>query len=102
MGTGTGALTVSLCEQGATVTAVDVDQPSLEIAKVKCDAYGSHPRFTCQNAVDIQIQLEEKFDLIDFRACIEHMTYVELIASLRIAIDRMNARGSVAILGAPN
>lgn len=40
VGSGTGSFTVALAEQGALVTAVDVAEGSLEVARQRCAAYG--------------------------------------------------------------
>ena len=39
VGCGTGSSTIALAEQGAQVVAVDVDAPSTEVTRERCDVY---------------------------------------------------------------
>jgi 2-polyprenyl-3-methyl-5-hydroxy-6-metoxy-1,4-benzoquinol methylase len=98
IGCGTGASTVALAEQGAQVTAVDLDGSALEVARVRCDAYGVRATFIEANAVDAI----QPADMIVFFACLEHMTYEERIESLRKAWEVLPPHGILAVVDTPN
>ena len=103
IGCGTGASTVALAEQGARVTAVDLDAGSLEVARRRCDVYRVSADFRLANAVQV---LEKaavgSYQLIIFFACLEHMTHLERIACLRSAWEILPRNGTMAIVETPN
>lgn len=66
IGCGTGSSTVALAEQGATVTAIDIDEGALQVAIDRCKTYGIDAEFR-----------NNSFDFIIFFACLEHMTVTE-------------------------
>jgi 2-polyprenyl-3-methyl-5-hydroxy-6-metoxy-1,4-benzoquinol methylase len=45
IGCGTGSSTVALAEQGADITAVDIDKSSLTVARERCEIYGLDAHF---------------------------------------------------------
>jgi S-adenosylmethionine-dependent methyltransferase len=84
IGCGTGCSTVALAEQGAMVVAVDLDGPSVEVAKLRCAVYGLNVAFSLANAVEVgELFHADKFDLIIFYASLEHMSYDERISAIR-------------------
>jgi 2-polyprenyl-3-methyl-5-hydroxy-6-metoxy-1,4-benzoquinol methylase len=63
IGCGTGTSTVALAEQGARVTAVEVDARSLRVAKERCHLYGLETvTFHDMNAQDVGRQPLDNFD----------------------------------------
>ena len=53
IGSGTGASTVALGEQGALITGVDVDAVALKVARARCQAYNIKVDFHCINGAEI-------------------------------------------------
>jgi 2-polyprenyl-3-methyl-5-hydroxy-6-metoxy-1,4-benzoquinol methylase len=103
IGCGTGASTVALAEQGARVTAVDLDPGSLEVARRRCDVYGVSIDFRLANAVDMLERTEVgSYQLIIFFACLEHMSHSERIACLRLAWQILPPNGTMAVVETPN
>src|SRR5688572_27832594 len=80
IGCGTGASTVALAEQGALVTAVDIDTESLLVATERCRVYGVDAIFVQAegSVLDRHLNLAD-FDFVIFFACLEHMTHAERI-----------------------
>jgi ubiquinone/menaquinone biosynthesis C-methylase UbiE len=84
IGCGTGASTVALAEQGATVTALDIDAASLRVARDRCLAYNVRCELVQANgAAAEQLLKREPYDFVIFFACLEHMTHSERIQSMR-------------------
>jgi ubiquinone/menaquinone biosynthesis C-methylase UbiE len=103
IGCGTGSSTVALAEQGAKVTAVDLDAGSLEVARRRCDVYRVRVDFRLANAVEVLEKAEVgSYPVIIFFACLEHMTHLERIACLRMAWEILPRNGTMAIVETPN
>ncbi|NCD34233.1 MAG: class I SAM-dependent methyltransferase [Spartobacteria bacterium] len=103
IGCGTGASTVALAEQGATVCGCDLDKGALEVAGVRCEVYHVDACLDYLNAVDIKTHYHDRvFDVIIFYACLEHMTVPERLQSLRIAWDMLNRGGLLCVVETPN
>lgn len=103
IGCGTGASTVTLCEQKAQVTAIDVDDRALELANIRLRAYGLTAEIKHMNATDILKEFSCKyFDFIIFYASLEHMTFEERIQSLRAAFQMLKPGGNVIFVEIPN
>ncbi len=103
IGCGTGASTVALAEQGAKVTAIDVDAPSLEVARTRCAAYGVEAEFLEQNAVDALSALDgHSFDFIIFFAVLEHMTLAERLSALSASWRLLGEGALLSVIEAPN
>jgi 2-polyprenyl-3-methyl-5-hydroxy-6-metoxy-1,4-benzoquinol methylase len=103
IGCGTGSFTVALAEQGANVTAVDLDEGSLEVARRRCELYRVSVDFRLANAINILEKCEVgRYQLIIFLGCLEHMTHLERIACLRLAWRRLPRNGTMAIVETPN
>jgi 2-polyprenyl-3-methyl-5-hydroxy-6-metoxy-1,4-benzoquinol methylase len=84
IGCGTGASTVALAEQGASVTALDIDEESLVVARDRCRLHGVDAEFVRANGAAIeQLPALGQFDFVIFFACLEHMTYAERLSSMR-------------------
>jgi S-adenosylmethionine-dependent methyltransferase len=83
IGCGTGASTVALAEQGATVTAIDIDEPSLRVARDRCSAHHVQCEIVQANGAAAREFLErERYDFVIFFACLEHMTHAERMQSM--------------------
>jgi 2-polyprenyl-3-methyl-5-hydroxy-6-metoxy-1,4-benzoquinol methylase len=84
IGCGTGASTVALAEQGASVTAIDIDEESLIVARDRCRLHGVEAEFLRLNgAATEQLPALGQFDFVIFFACLEHMTYAERLDAMR-------------------
>jgi len=103
IGCGTGASTVTLCEQKAEVTAIDVDESAIEAANIRMDAYNLKADIRCLNAVDMLDAFCGKcFDFVIFYASLEHMTFDERINALRAAFEMLKPGGNVVLVEIPN
>ena len=103
IGCGTGSSVVALAEQGARVTAIDVDESALSVAKDRCKIYGLKVDLQLLNAVDLSNTFPDaNFDLVTFSACLEHMTIDERLASLKNAWKILRTGGFLVVIGTPN
>jgi len=103
IGCGTGSSTVALAEQGANVTAVDIEEEALAVARERCKIYNLQVNFIHGNASEISdVVKDQKFDLVIFFACMEHMTYQERILCLKQFYDLLPAGGFLSIVDTPN
>jgi S-adenosylmethionine-dependent methyltransferase len=103
IGCGTGCSSVALAEQGALVTAVDVDAGSIDLARARCELHGLDVEFVVANASEVAAKLgDEHFDQVIFAASLEHMTHRERLDAMSDAW-RMLAPGSLwCITDTPN
>jgi len=103
IGCGTGSSTVALAEQGAKVTAVDVDADSLEVARDRCRVYGLNVNFLQANATEVyQLLKGQHFDFIIFFACLEHMTNDERLIALKDTWDMLGRGDLLCVIETPN
>lgn len=103
IGCGTGSSTLALAEQGAMVTAIDVDEDSLLVAKDRSKAYGVKADFIILNANEISKSFNsDSFDIIIFFACLEHMTIEERLTSLKDSWEMLLKDGLLIIAETPN
>jgi len=103
IGCGNGSSTIAFAEQGAIVTAIDVDENLLSDAKIRCQIYGLDVRFYIMNATDISLFFaNEDFDLVIFMASLEHMTLDERLQSLKESYKLVAKNGLWCIAGTPN
>jgi len=103
IGCGTGSSTVALAEQGAKVTAVDVDADSLQVAQDRCKVYGLDVKFLQTNATEAhQLLKGQHFDFIIFFACLEHMTNDERLIGLKNTWDMLKTGGLLCVVETPN
>ncbi len=103
IGCGTGSSTVALAEQGARVTAIDVDEGALRVAETRAASYGVKAEFLRLDATEIAGPFRgSRFDLIVYFACLEHMTIPERLASLADAWEMLPGGGLLAIVETPN
>ena len=103
IGCGTGCSTVALAEQGAKVIGIDLDEPSLEVARKRCEVYGLDVTFRLANALDVgELYGDLRFDLIIFYASLEHMTHHERISAIRTTWDMLPPGGLLSVVDTPN
>ena len=103
VGCGTGSSTVAFAEQGARVTAVDIDEGSISVAKKRIQLYGLDATFVLGNGEEIdRLFAGKRFDFIIFSATLEHMKYSERINALRAAKALMVPGDFLAVVETPN
>jgi S-adenosylmethionine-dependent methyltransferase len=103
IGCGTGCSTVALAEQGAKVTAIDVDEGALAVASERCRAYDLDVSFVHANATEVKRQFSGRhFDVIIFYAALEHMTMDERISAMKDTWQMLSAGGLWSVIETPN
>jgi 2-polyprenyl-3-methyl-5-hydroxy-6-metoxy-1,4-benzoquinol methylase len=103
IGCGTGCSTVALAEQGAKVTAVDVDAKSLVVANDRCRAYGLDAGYFHANATEVdELFSGQHFDFIIFYASLEHMTIKERLIAMKKSWDMLSAGDLWCVIETPN
>ena len=103
IGCGTGSSTVALAEQGAKVTAVDIDEGSLEVAGERCRAYGLDVSFARANATEVnELFAGRHFDFIIFYAALEHMTIAERMSAMRATWKMLSTGDLWCVIETPN
>lgn len=103
IGCGTGSSTIAFAEQGANVTGVDIDEGALKVARDRCEIYNVKATIISGNASEAYNELRsQKFDLIIFFACMEHMVYMERIDCLRKYYDLLANGAYLSIVETPN
>lgn len=103
IGCGTGSSTVALAEQGAKVVAVDIDAPSLQVARDRMNLYGLEAEFAIANATEVhQLFSDRKFDFIIFFACLEHLTNEERLISMQATWNMLSEGDLWCVIETPN
>jgi len=103
IGCGTGSSSVAIAEQGATVTGTDIDEGAIAVAEARAVAYGVDVSYQKRNAQEITRSFDvNRFDIIMFFACLEHMTISERLISLRDAWAMLPVGGLLIIVETPN
>jgi len=103
IGCGTGSSTVSLAEQGARVTAIDILEKSLTVAKERCRIYGLDVEFHQANAIEAQkMFMDRHFDFIIFYASLEHMTLDERLHSMHSTWEMLSPGDLWCVIESPN
>lgn len=103
IGCGTGCSTVALAEQGAEVTAVDVNASSLVVASERCRAYGLDVSFAHANATQVhKVFAGRHFDFIIFYAALEHMTMEERMSAMSATWQMLSVGGFWSVIETPN
>jgi len=102
IGSGTGASSVALCEQGAHLTSLDIDEASHQVAATRLGVYGQSNTRVTLDASDINTLTDQQFDCIIFFACLEHMTIQERLTSLKKAWVLLNTGGYLVVVDTPN
>jgi S-adenosylmethionine-dependent methyltransferase len=103
IGCGTGSSTVALAEQGAKVTAIDVDEHSLMVASERCHAYGLDASFAHANATEASNLFSgSRFNYIIFYASLEHMTIEERMSAMRATWGMLSDGDLWCVIETPN
>lgn len=103
IGCGTGSSTISLAEQGANVTAIDIVEKSLAVAKERCRIYGLDVEFHQTNATEVDnIFKNRHFNFIIFYASLEHMTLNERLSAMRSTWEMLLPGDLWCVIEAPN
>lgn len=103
IGCGTGTSTVALAEQGAQVTAFDVDELSLECAQIRLSSYNLNADLVRGNASDLwNILSGSDYDAIICVALLEHMTLEERLSFLKQAWNFIRPGALLVIDDTPN
>ncbi len=103
IGSGEGASTVALAEQGANVVGLDVDEDEVATARLRCQAHKVDADFEVGNAVNLKSSAEaHKADWIIMWAVLEHMTDEERLASIAAAWDALPENGLLSVVETPN
>ena len=97
IGCGTGSSTVAFVEQKAVVTAYDLDEKSVTVARDRLAAHNLHADVRLQST-----QPEGTFDIILMYAVLEHMTLEERLAAIREAWGKLAKGGFLVIVETPN
>jgi S-adenosylmethionine-dependent methyltransferase len=103
IGCGTGASTVALAEQGASVTAIDIDEESLRVARTRCEAHNVRCELQQANGADAAgILQQDKFDFVIFFACLEHMTHPERMQAMQDTWNAIQPGALWCVIETPN
>jgi 2-polyprenyl-3-methyl-5-hydroxy-6-metoxy-1,4-benzoquinol methylase len=103
IGCGTGSSTVALAEGGADVTAIDVDEAPVAVARERCRLYGTTATFVIANAAQLPEGLRgQQFRHIIFYASLEHMTLAERLAAMKATWDMLPNGGVWSMIETPN
>ena len=103
IGCGTGESTVTLAEQGAKVTGIDVDPDALAVGRERVKRYGLDAEFILANATEAAASLAgQQFDIVIFFASLEHMTLDERFAAMAGTWSLLRPGGIWLVIEAPN
>lgn len=102
IGCGTGSSTVAMAEQGARVTALDIDEGALRVAAERCRLYGLEADFARRSADSIGELGAGAYDLVIFSASLEHMTSAERLAALQGAWRILSPGALLSVWDTPN
>jgi len=103
IGCGTGSSSIALAEQGANVTAIDVESEHIKVAQTRAGIYDLNINFKSANATEIEdLFPTTNFDYIIFFATLEHMTNDERIEALMSAWKMLRKDAFLCILETPN
>ena len=103
IGAGTGESTLALAEQGAKVTALDVDEHALTVGSERCRLYDLEAEFIVGNAANVETLLPGRtFDIVIFFASLEHMTLEERLTAISTTWNMLRPGGLWCVIEAPN
>ena len=103
IGCGTGCSTVALAEQGARVTAIDINESSLAVARERCALHGLEAEFQRANAEALQTTFgARRFDAVVLVAVLEHMTLLERLSAMNGAWELLRPGGLWVCSETPN
>ena len=103
IGSGRGASTVALAEQGAVVTGIDINEHHIEYARLKLEAFQVEASLRVGNADRLQDFFPAaSVDWVIFWATLEHMTHDERQAALSQAWTSLRPGGLLTTIETPN
>lgn len=103
IGCGTGSSTVAIAEQGADVTAIDVDALGIDVARLRCSIECVKVALVEANAESYLRSAESAcVDAVVFYASLEHMTIEERLLSLADAWRAIRPGGLLWVVETPN
>jgi 2-polyprenyl-3-methyl-5-hydroxy-6-metoxy-1,4-benzoquinol methylase len=103
IGCGTGSSTIALAEQGATVTAIDILETSLSVARERCQVYGLRTDLSNMNATEVhKVFFGHHFDFIIFFAALEHMTHDERMIAMNHTWNMLSKGDLWCVIETPN
>lgn len=103
IGCGTGSSTVALAEQGARVIGIDIMPDRVEIAGLRCAAYGVDAELHLANVVDMPAEIASReVDLVVFFAALEHMTLDERLQAMTETWERIGPGQCWCVADTPN
>jgi len=101
IGSGTGSSSITFAEQGAIVTGIDVEDVSLEVARIRAELLNLDIIYSKLSSTEIK-NLKEQYDIVIYYASLEHMTVEERIESLRQSWNVLKSNGHLVVIEAPN
>ena len=101
VGSGTGSSSITMAEQGAEVTGIDVDISSIQAARLRANLLDLKIEFLQFSGTEIN-KLNQRFDIVMYYATLEHMTVEERIESLQQAYSLLCEGGYLIVIEAPN
>ena len=103
IGCGTGSDLVALAEQGVILTAMDICEKSIEMARLRCQLYELPVTIHTANATEIgDLFGAGQFDWVVFYASLEHMTQDERIRAIVEAWRLLDRGGHLVVVETPN
>lgn len=103
IGCGTGSATVALAEQGANVTAMDIDPEAIAVAELRCRLHGVEAEFVVANAAQLPAAIAgRQFDFVLFFASLEHMTHHERLAAMASTWKMLPSGSLWCVIETPN
>lgn len=102
VGSGRGASTFALAEQGAVVTAVDLNERAMAYAEAQLATTDLTATFHLANAAHLDQVTAGPFDFVLFWASLEHMTVDERLDALRQGWALLAPGATMAIIETPN
>ena len=101
VGCGTGSSSITMAEQGAEVTGIDVDIQSIKVARLRANLLDLKIEFLKFSGTQIN-KLNQRYDVVIYYATLEHMTVEERIESLKQAYSILSEDGYLIVVEAPN
>lgn len=103
VGSGRGASTVAMAEQGAVVRGIDVDEDLVAVGRRRCDAHGIKADLSVANASDLSVAGSAgSCDWLIFWAALEHMTLDERLSALSSGWELLAPGGLMTVIETPN
>jgi S-adenosylmethionine-dependent methyltransferase len=102
IGSGRGASTFALAEQGAAVTAVEVNPDATAYAQAQLSSADLRATFHELNAAHLDRLAPATFDFVIFWASLEHMTIAERAEAIAFAWELLEDGAPLAIIETPN